>query len=96
MLQAVRSRIRVPMWPLIFFFSILRVALGTGRFTQPLTEMSTRNRKKCFRVVERGWHLRLTTSPPSVSRMPIMWVFNISQPYRPPRSVTGIALLNFN
>jgi hypothetical protein len=35
-------------------------------FTQPLTEMSTR---KCFLGVERGRRIRLTTSPPSVSRL---------------------------
>jgi hypothetical protein len=33
---------------------------------------------------------RLTTSPPCVSRFSIL---NISQPYRPPRPVTGTALL---
>jgi hypothetical protein len=41
-------------------------ALG---FTQPLTEISTRGRQKCFWGVERGRCVRPTTSPPSVSRM---------------------------
>jgi hypothetical protein len=38
----------------------------------------------------------LTTLPPSVSRLSGQCViFNISQSYRPPRPVTGIALLYF-
>jgi hypothetical protein len=42
-----------------FFFNLLP-ALG---FTQPVTEMSTRNKGK----IKRGRRVRLTTSPPSMS-----------------------------
>jgi hypothetical protein len=61
------------------------------RMTQPLTEMNTRN---VFCGVECGLRVKLTASQPFVSRLSIQRVtLNISQPDRPPRPVTGIALL---
>jgi hypothetical protein len=58
--------------------------------------MSTRSGKKrnVSGGVEGSWHLRLTTLPPSMSRCYRQCgILNISQHYRPLRSVTGIALL---
>jgi hypothetical protein len=50
--------------------------------------------QKCFRGVKCGRRLRLTTSPPSVSRLATKCgILDVPQPYRPLCPVTGIALL---
>jgi hypothetical protein len=59
------------------------MALG---FTQPLTE--------CFWGIKIGRRLRLTIPPPYVIRLSRKCeILDISQPYRSPLPVTGIALL---
>jgi hypothetical protein len=64
------------------------MALG---FTQPLTD----EYQKIFLGLKRGRRVRPTTQPPPLSRMSRKGrILYLSEPCRPPRPVTGIALLS--
>jgi hypothetical protein len=93
MLQACRSRVRVPMRSI---YLILTATLCPAVYSASDRNEYQKHTNKCFCGVERGQCVGLTTLPPSVSRLSrLCWFLNVSQPYRPARPVTAITLLYF-
>jgi hypothetical protein len=74
-------------------YLILPAALGLVAYTFSSRSEYRDIHKKGFRGVLHGRCLRPTASAPYMGRLSAQCgILNISQPYRPPRPVTGIAV----
>jgi hypothetical protein len=72
---------------------IITASLEPGVYSASIRN-DYKKQKNSFWGIERGRCVELKTLPLSINRLSIQCaILNISQPYRPPRPVTGIALL---
>jgi hypothetical protein len=80
-------------WILLIYF-ILPGALGPGVYSAP--NRNEYQKQKNNTEVEHGWCISMTTLLPPVSPLSRWcWIFNISQPYRPPGPVIEISNNNY-